>query len=220
VEHACQNCGALVEDGRPFCPQCRAPQIQVKIADRDSEVVTAGPNPAPDEFSPEAIQPGRLDLPLTIASATMDRGSAVRAALKAGVLGVFIQLIPFLGIVLTGAVAVFFYRRENGFTLPAGLGSRLGAAAGVVAFAVNSVLILIRIFVFHGQHEYTEAILRVAQNFGANVADPELQASIRNLFTPAGLALTFFFGMIITLALASLGGALAALFLRPRNPRV
>jgi hypothetical protein len=219
VEHACQHCGALVEDGRPFCPQCRAPQIQVKIADRDGEVVTAGPNPAPGEFSPEVLQTGRLDQPLTIPSATMDRGSAVRAALKAGVLGVFIQMIPFLGIVLTGAVAVFFYRRENGFTLPARLGSRLGAAAGVVAFAINSVLILIRIFAFHAQREYTEAILKVAQNFGANVADPELQASIHNLFTPTGLALTFFFGMIITLALASLGGALASLFLRPRSPR-
>jgi hypothetical protein len=210
----------LVEDGRPFCPQCRAPQIQVKIADRDGEAVTAGLNPAGGEFSSEVLQTGHFDRPTTIASATMDRRSAVRAALKAGVLGVFIQLIPFLGIVLTGAVAVFFYRRENGFTLPAGLGSRLGAAAGVVAFAINSVLILIRIFAFHAQREYTEAILKVAQNFGANAADPELEAAVHNLFTPAGLALTFFFGMIITLALASLGGALASLFLRPRNPRV
>jgi hypothetical protein len=210
----------LVEDGRPFCPQCRAPQIQVKIADREGEIITAGLNPATGEFSPEVLQTGHFDRPMSVASATMDRGSAVRAALKAGVLGVFIQLIPFLGIVLTGAVAVFFYRRENGFTLPAGLGSRLGAAAGVVAFAINSVLIVIRIFAFHAQREYTEAILKVAQNFGANVADPELEAAVHNLFTPAGLALTFFFGMIITLALASLGGALASLFLRPRNPRV
>jgi hypothetical protein len=219
VEHACQQCGALVEDGRPFCPQCRAPQIQVKIADRDSEAVTAGLNLAGGEFSSEVLQTGHFDRPTTIASA-MDRGSAVRAALKAGVLGVFIQLIPFLGIVLTGAVAVFFYRRENGFTLPAGLGSRLGAAAGVVAFAINSVLIVIRIFAFHAQREYTEAILKVAQNFGANAADPEMQAAVHNLFTPAGLALTFFFGMIITLALASFGGALASLFLRPRKPRM
>lgn len=156
----------------------------------------------------------------TTAGSAMDRGIAVRAALKAGGLGVFIGMIPFLGIVLTGALAVFFYRRENRFALPPALGSRLGGAAGVVAFAINALLITIRIFVFHAQQEYTEAILKVVQRFGANAADPDLQASIHNLFTPSGLALTFFFGMIVTVVLASVGGALASLFLRPRNTRV
>jgi hypothetical protein len=151
---------------------------------------------------------------------TMDRSVAVRAALKAGVLGVFIGIIPFLGIALTGALAVFFYRRESRFVLPAALGSRLGGAAGVVAFAINALLITIRIFVFHAQQEYTDAILKVAQRFGTNVADPDVQAGIHNLFTPAGLAITFFFGMIITVALASAGGALASLLLRPRNPHM
>ena len=151
---------------------------------------------------------------------TMDRSVAVRAALKAGVLGVFIGMIPFLGIVLTGALAVFFYRRENGFALPTALGSRLGGAAGVVAFAINAQLITIRIFVFHAQQEYIDVILKIAQRLGANTADPDLQASVHNLFTPSGLAITFLFGMIFTVVLASVGGALASLFLRPRNPRM
>jgi hypothetical protein len=34
------------------------------------------------------------------------------------------------------------------------------------------------------------------------------------------LAITFFFGMMVTVALASVGGALASLFMRPRNTRV
>ena len=150
----------------------------------------------------------------------MDRNVAVRAALKAGVLGVFIGMIPLLGIVLTGTLAVYLYRRENGFALPAALGSRLGGAAGVVAFAINALLITIRIFVFHAQQEYTDNILKIAQRFGANVADPDVQASIHNLFTPSGLAITFFFGMIFTVVLASAGGALASLLLRPRNTRM
>ena len=123
----------------------------------------------------------------------MDRRIAVRAALQAGVLGVFIGMIPFLGIVLTGALAVFFYRRENGFALPAALGSRLGGAGGVVVFAINALLITIRIFVFHAQQEYTDYILKIAQRFGANAADPDIQAGIHNLFTPTGLAITLFF---------------------------
>jgi hypothetical protein len=194
----------------------------VQVAVPDAEIA-AGLNPALDELSPEIPVETRLASSQTrqaSSGSTMDRRIAVRAALKAGVLGVFIGMIPFLGIVLTGALAVFFYRRENGFVLPAALGSRLGGAAGVVAFAINALLITIRIFVFHGQQEYTDYILKIAQRFGANAADPDLQASIHNLLTPSGLAITFFFVMIFTVVLASVGGALASLFLRPRNTRV
>src|SRR5208282_5526066 len=111
VEHPCQQCGTTVEDGRPFCPQCRAPQIHVQIAVPDAGV-TAGLNPAPDEVSPENA-PGAEFSRMGAKPGSMDRGIAVRAALKAGVLGVFIGMIPFLGIVLTGALAVYFYRRES-----------------------------------------------------------------------------------------------------------
>jgi len=190
----------------------------VQIAAPEGEIA-AGLSSSPDEVPQEITRDGQSDRPSTIAG-TMDRRIAIRSALKAGVLGVFIGMIPFLGIVLTGALAVFFYRRENGFTLPAALASRLGGAAGVVSFAINALLITVRIFVFHAQQEYTDAIVKVAQRFGASAADPDIQASIHNLFTPSGLAITFFFGMIVTVALASIGGALASLFMRPRNTRV
>jgi hypothetical protein len=35
--------------------------------------------------------------------------------------------------------------------------------------------------------------------------------------TPAGLALTFFFGMLFTVALAALGGAVGAMVFRPKT---
>jgi hypothetical protein len=194
----------------------------VQVAAPDAEIAT-GVNPAQDDFSPDipvetrfASSPARQ----AALGSTMDKSVAVHAALKAGVLGVFIGMIPFLGIVLTGALAVYFYRRENGLALPAALGSRLGGAAGVVAFAINALLITIRIFIFHAGKEYTDSILKIVQKFGVNVADPDIQAGIHNLFTPSGLAITFFFGMILTVVLASVGGALASLLQRPRNTRV
>src|SRR4030088_2211123 len=159
VEHPCQKCGTMVEDGRPFCPQCRAPQIHVEVASSDA-AVAPGLNRGPDEFAPEIAAETRR----TPSGSAMDRGKAVRAALKAGVLGVFIGMIPFLGMVLTGALAVFFYRRENRASPPSALGSRLGGAAGVVAFAINALMITIRIFIFHAQQEYTDAILKIAQS--------------------------------------------------------
>ncbi len=175
-------------------------------------------SPAVGDISPE-VSPGQSGPPLIMAGSTMHRGVAARAALKAGLLGVFLGMIPLLGIVLTGALAIFFYRRESGFTLPPALASRLGGAAGIVAFAVNALLVTVQIFFFHAQQKYAEQIMNIAQKFGANVADPEVLANIHNLFTPAGLAFTFLFGMIFAVVLASVGGALASLFMRSGNPR-
>lgn len=149
----------------------------------------------------------------------MERGAAVRAAIKAGVLGVFIGMIPLLGIVLTGALAVYLYRRESGFALPAALGSRLGGAGGVVAFAINALLLTIRIFIFHAQQEYIDFLTKFAHRAGINAADPAFQAGIHTMLTPTGLALTFFFGMIMAAVLASVGGAVASLILRSGNTR-
>ena len=196
----------------------------MQVASPDAEVAT-GLNPALGEFSPAIAAETRVASPQTRQASfgsAMDRAKAVRAALKAGVLGVFISIItvPLLGILLAGALAVYFYRRENGFAPPAALGSRLGGAAGVVSFAIGALLITIQIFVFHAQQKYIDGLLKVAQKFGANAADPEIQASIHNLFTPSGLAVTFFFLMIFSVVLASLGGALASLFLRRRTPHV
>jgi hypothetical protein len=165
-------------------------------------------------FPPQFLPAGRSEH-----TQMMDRGTAVRAALKAGVLGFFIGMIPFLGMVLTGALAVYFYRRENGVALPAALGSRLGGAAGIVSFAINAALITIRIFVFHAQQEYLDTMLKVSQAFGVNISDPDFQTAIHSLLTPSGLAVTFFFGMIFMVILACLGGALGSLFLRPSKTR-
>jgi len=145
---------------------------------------------------------------------------AVRAAIKAGVLGVFIGMIPLLGIVLTGSLAVYLYRRESGHTLSSALASRVGGAAGVVAFAINALLLTVRIFVFHAQQEYIDFLTKFAHNAGLNAADPDFQAGIHSMLSPSGLAITCLFGMIVALAFASLGGALASLVLRPPKPRV
>jgi len=220
VDYPCEKCGAVVEDGQPFCPQCRAPQIHVRIAaveDEPALAVNDVVNGTVDGSSvrvTEVADFGRLPV---AQPSWLDRGVAVRAALKAGVLGIFIGMIPVLGIVLTGSLAVYFYRREKGLAPAVGVGSRVGAAAGVVAFAINSLLIVIRIVALHGQQQYIDDITKVAQMVGYSVTDPDIQASIHNLLTPAGLALTLFFGMIFTVALSALGGAVAALIFRPSS---
>jgi hypothetical protein len=212
VEHPCQQCGTAVEDGRPFCPQCRAPQIHVQVAAQDAGIA-AGSNSAMQGLAPEITQAAFSGRPM-LSRNTMDSRIAVHSALKAGLLGVFIGAIPFVGIVLTGALAVFFYRRKSGFVLPAALGARLGGAAGVVIFAIGA-LFTIAIIVLHSQQQCIDLMMTTFQKFGANTSDPEIRASIRNLFTPSGQAISFFIAVVF----AAVGGALASLFLRPRKPR-
>jgi preprotein translocase subunit SecY len=189
--------------------------VQIAVPDAG---VAPSLNPATDEVSPQippAEQFGALGTNAGINAGTLDRKIAVRAALKAGVLGIFIGMIPFLGIVLTGGLAVYFYRRESRIVLPSALGARLGGAAGIVVFAVNA-LFAIPIIVFHAQQECIDSIVKVAQRYGIDTATAEFQTSIRSLFTLQGLA-SFF---IVALALSAIGGALTSLFLRSRNPRV
>ncbi len=127
-------------------------------------------------------------------------------------------MIPVLGIVLTGSLAVYFYRREKGFIArdPNRMACGSGGGSGFVRH--QSLLIVIRVFALHAQQEYIDAVTKIAQMVGYNPADPDIQAGIHNLLTPAGLALTFLFGMIFTVVLAALGGAIAALLFRP-GPR-
>lgn len=220
VDHLCQQCGTTVEDGRPFCPQCRAPQIHVHVETADALV---GEDFGPvGDFSPETAADSSAESPPRRSyesGETMDRRIAGRAALKAGVAGILIGMIPLLGVVLTGALAVYFYRRESKLRLPAALAARLGAAAAVVPFGISAFLFVIRIFVFHGQPEYIKALTQLAQGMGINAADPDFQAGIHNLFTPAWLVMIFLFGMLITVVLGLVGGALASLLQRSGNTR-
>jgi hypothetical protein len=118
--------------------------------------------------------------------------------------------------VLTGSLAVYLYRRASGLSLTASAGSRLGGAAGAVSFAISSVFMTIRIFFFNALQEYQDVMLKVARALGLNSTDPEVQDMIHRLSTPSGLAITLLFSLVIGVALAAIGGALAAALLQPR----
>ena len=220
VDHSCQQCGTTVEDGRPFCPQCRAPQISVKVAEPTvTEPVSVMEGSTIESMqSLQSAHSARATLSARTSAETFaetkDSRIAVRAALQAGLLGVFIGAIPIVGILLTGGLAVFFYRRKRGLSVPASLGARLGGAAGVVVFAIGA-LFAVAIIALHAQQQCVDAMVATLQKFGADTADPRVQASLRDVFTPSGQLMSF----LVTVVFASIGGAVASVFLGPRNPR-
>jgi ethanolamine transporter EutH len=140
--------------------------------------------------------------------------------LKAGALGGLIgAIIPLVGVALAGTFAVFSYRRERVLFPGARLGLKLGAGAGAIAFAIDYLLGIVRIFTTHSQQEFIDKAVKSWQALGVDVSDPGVQAGIHMMFTPTGIVIALIFGMILGALLAGLFGAVTAAMIGPRARR-
>ncbi|MBZ5572995.1 MAG: zinc ribbon domain-containing protein [Acidobacteriia bacterium] len=212
MEHPCYKCGAGVEDGTPFCPQCNAPQIRV-----------AGVSLAQSSELPEVI-PGRLAG--TSASAAIQWSQALPSAALAGLFAAFLMFIPLgafgLGMIAAGVLAVLFYQRHNPANiLTPGMGARLGAVSGVLGFGIFAVFIAVAILVFHGGGELRAAMLQTIEQSATRTSDPQAQRLFDYLKSPDGLVVMVLFWLVVVfvlfLILSSLGGALGAALLRRKG---
>ena len=191
----------------------------MQVAVQPAETATAM-NDAADEPTARVSEVGAFDALSAVEPALSYRGFAGRAALKAGVLGAVVGFLNVpLGAVVAGALAVFFYRRGKGFTPAVRIGSRLGGAAGIVSFTIDYLLVVVAVFATHGQQQYIDRLLKFYQSLGYSPTDPQIQASVRLVFTPSGLLLGFALGVILAVVLAALGGGVAAHFSRSSSRR-
>ena len=115
-----------MEEGTPFCPQCNAPQIRV--------IVDGAEQPTSYEAATRILtHANRIEWP-----------HALPAAATSGIISALLMLIPFAGLALGmlagGMLCVMLYRRRAPRApLTSGMGARLGAVSGVLAFAVFSI---------------------------------------------------------------------------------
>jgi len=207
VEHACYKCGANVEDGVPFCPQCNAPQIRV-----EGSLV---PTLAEERHAPSF--PDRNGLYWSDALP-----AAAFAGLIAGLL-MFVALGVFgLGLITAGALSVVFYRgRRPAARMTPGLGARLGAMSGALGFVIFGVLSAGGILVFHSGGELRTALLQAIEQSAARSSDPQAQQVMQYFKTPPGLALMVGFSLVFllvaSLVLTALGGAIGASLTRKKD---
>src|SRR5205814_3763644 len=204
----CSQCGAEVEQGVPFCPVCRAPQIRV------------GRSEAEPAVSPETW-PARPDVPAAITTKPeFDRRRARRSALVSGGLLVMVMLLPSLApfailwMLLAGALSATLYQRRAG-RATAGEGARLGITTGFFAFAIVTVLsgasaaLALAIL---SPAEIRAALQAQLTRPLANNPDPAVRQTLEQMLTPHGIVLAFvslFIGLIV---LCGLGGMLGTLF--------
>lgn len=213
MDHVCHQCGAGVEDGRPFCSQCNAPQIRVAIADPVADPV----NDSASDFSRSALPPYN--------TRGIDWSHALGAAAFAVLLAAALIIIPIgipvgLAILVAGFLSVLFYRRKTPtLTLTLGVGARLGALSGIVGYVASMAFLAVGTSAFRAGGEVHKKLLTVlAEHAPAPGSDPQLQQMLDFYKTSQGFTVMMIIGLVMAFAafllLASLGGVIGAALLR------
>jgi len=224
MEEPCYKCGQMLEEGRVFCPHCRAPQIRVAVA----EPVAAMPADIP-------AQPGQLTASETvpIIAVPMRWDQAVQpcaiAALIAALGMVFRLIVPVIAVIGAGFLAVALYRRRNPeVALHARTGARVGAICGFFCFGTTLILGALRVTILHeGAEVWTEVgqiradVLKALQQQAGSYSAQQLQASLDFVRSPTGLVVMLvglaIFTLILFILIGILGGALGGVGMGRRD---
>jgi hypothetical protein len=130
------------------------------------------------------------------------------AALIAVLLFARLPILIFLAIPLGGWFASYLYSRV--LPLTAGIGARIGAVTGLIAFgfyaAITSLAMLFQ------RDQLLNEIKRAMTEAAKSNPDPQAQQIVQKLMTPEGVAILITLGAIIMLfmflILSSIGGAI------------
>jgi hypothetical protein len=233
VDHTCYKCGAAVEEGMPFCPQCRAPQIRVRMPGEEQVVeearenlesdTTAGQDaPVTGPFppgTPGEIQPPAQPVPLPTRVRLRDAFGTASAA--SVVMIVAWMLVPAGLIIATaaaGALAVLLYaRRRPELRLTTRTGARLGMYSGLISFAVF-VVALVGSYLADRGASFRQLL---GQFINAQANNPRKAELLNGLNSPEFMAtfvvmLIIFVGVLV-LGFSAVGGAIAAKLIRRRQ---
>lgn len=222
MDHSCYKCGHSIEDGKAFCSECGAPQIRVAIG--EPTLPTTGENFSLNSRVEAQIpilrnEPQRLG---GIAWSTATRPCGLASIVSIAV--VSLRLIPvLLALLCAGILAVTLYRRRNPvLRMTARRGAQLGAATGLISAGISAVLSLPAILVLQSGGQIRQDLLDQLQQFASRSSDPQVQATLDLLKTPAGIT-KFVLMMVglffLSVALSGIGGALAGFLLgRKKGP--
>lgn len=223
VDTPCYRCGSPVAPGSPFCKDCGAPQIRVDFgASEDVEQVTPQTS-IPQKIASEASipvpptyesgpPPVRLHAPV-VRSSPIQWRRAVPIVVVAAVIEAVFSFLG-IGIVVGGFLSVSLYRRRHpDQVVTTGMGARLGAVAGGLAFFIVSVATSVGVLVFHTGNQFRETMMRSIDQAAARNPNPQTQQMLEYLRTPDGLAMMLGLGLLFTLLfylLVSMVGGIAA----------
>ncbi len=210
-----------MEEGRPFCPHCGAPQIRVLIAEPAGATISTAEAAAIPQMS--ASLPASQTVP--VLAVPMEWSQALKpCTLAAGVasLLMLLGLNPFVGMVSVGFLAVVFYRQGRPqASIRPGTGARLGALSGLICFAMASIVEAMLVLVLHKGAEIRQALLAAINQAAVRTSDAQALAMFEHFRSPEGLEFLMvfglLFGLVAAIVLAALSGALGGAVLGPRR---
>ena len=230
MDHPCHKCGHSVEDGKPFCAQCGAPQIRVALPEPAAPFVASNVPAHIPAADPPVLS---LDPPVTSGSLSVPALStgiewprALRACAIAALISIVVMslrlMVPPLATLGAGCLAVIlYYRRNPTWRVNARSGAQLGAATGLLSSAVFAVFLAILLTLLQAGGQVRQQMIEALQQVASRSHDPQVQATLDLLRTPEGLAAKLILGMagflLISIVAGSVAGALTGAFLGRRK---
>lgn len=206
-------------EGAPFCPSCGAPQIRV-VTPQATEPPPLPPQgdvplpPLPTAYAPAVAAPG------------VQWSAAIRSCLLAAAVLTFLYTV--IGVPLAvmiiipagGWFAVYLYSRgKGGRPVNAGIGARIGAVTGLLAYALYGLIMAV-VMVFQ-RGRLLEEVRNAMRQAAAQNPNPQAQQIVEKMMTPEGIAIlvtiSAIFLFFIFLVLCSIGGAIGG-SLAKKNP--
>ena len=237
MDHLCYKCGQGIEEGKPFCLQCGAPQIRVTMPEPSTPPVAAAGSVSPDVSFPDgsfsdghvlSLDPPAVSEPPS--APTFSTGIAWPRALRvcaiAAVISIVVMtlrvMVPPLATLGAGCLAVILYQRRNQMSrVDARSGAQLGAVTALFSSGVFAIFSAILFAVLQAGGQVRQQLLDALQQVTARSNDPQMQATLDLLKKPEGLATTLLLAMVgfllISLAAGSIAGALTGAFFSRRN---
>ncbi len=226
MDHPCHKCGHSIEDGKPFCAQCGAPQIRVATPELSAEPV-AGNVPANDAAA-FSLDPPRVPASLNTPALSIGvqwprafRVCAVAALISAVTMSLRL-MVPLLAVLAAGCLAVILYHYRNPiWKASARSGAQLGAVTAALSSAVIAIFSAIAFAILQTGGPLREQALDAFQQMASRSNDPQVQATLDLLKKPEGLAPKLIVAMVgfflISVAAGSIAGALTGAFLNRKN---
>jgi ribosomal protein L40E len=214
MDLVCHRCSATLEPEAHYCPECGAPQIRY-VAD-EGEAAQAIPGTTIN------IQAGAAETSATVSWKMVIRIAAV-VGTAVGVLSAVLAAGSVLWVAVGAVVAMGIYHRRRPLTrlaprVGARVGALLGLIAATVAFATNSVLLVVQRYGMHQGNEIDTQLTSIVKQAAARAANMDPQAPVTtftNFWLSAEgriglilLTMAFLSALIVLFAIA--GGILGA----------
>jgi hypothetical protein len=213
MNHPCHKCGHTIEDGKPFCAECGAPQIRVMLPEAAVEpIIAAGGALLVGRAEAEPVLHGESANPLAVGWSHDLRPCALAAAVA--IVLSFLGLNPFVAALGAGWLAIVFSRRRGLSALRPATGARLGAMSGLLLFGMSTIFETLAVVVLHKGAEVKGEMLDKIRQVSERYPGPQVQPFLDFVRTPEGFAFmmigSVLFALVGFIVLAGLGGAVAA----------